>query len=203
MKVIATSSYSGQAINKNFRFQILYQTKDNFIYLRNNIPLKDKLKWLHSEQLRHYIIGTPDKDISISLTSYSGNPQLYVSANPKMKIPGRLSHDFTTMNQKGSNGERRSIFVSKESMLRLNPYCTSSFEEAQEPCALFISLYCLSSVDCSFDLLLTYDNQTQQPLKLGVPINSFVQGSSMFKYYYVTLSDSPHGDLRAILKSDS
>ncbi len=25
----------------------------------------------------------------------------------------------------------------------------------------------------------------------------------MVKYYYVTLSDSPHGDLRAILKSDS
>jgi hypothetical protein len=92
--------------------------------------------------------------------------------------------------------------VSKENLLRLNPYCTSSFEESQEPCALFISMYCLSTQDCSYDLLLTYDNQTLQPLKLGVPINSFVQGPSMVKYYHVTLSDSPHGDLRAILKSD-
>jgi hypothetical protein len=89
-----------------------------------------KLKWIHTEQLRHYIIGTPDKDISISLTSYSGNPQLFVSANPKIKNPSRVSHDFTTYNRNTDNGQRRSIFVSKENLLRLNPYCTSTFEEA-------------------------------------------------------------------------
>ena len=74
MRVIATSDYAGSMINKNFRFQISYSTENNFGYLRSNIGYKYKTKSLHSEQLRHYITRSVDKDIRVSLTSFSGNP---------------------------------------------------------------------------------------------------------------------------------
>jgi len=58
------------------------------------------------------------------LTGFSGNPQLFVSANPSVKIPNRLSHDFTTYSPKNTTtGKSNVIIISSEKLHHLNPFC--------------------------------------------------------------------------------
>jgi hypothetical protein len=65
---------------------ISYTTEDSYFYLKSQLPLEIKQNANTYDYFRHFI-GTFNKDISLSLTVFSGNPVLYASFDPASKWP--------------------------------------------------------------------------------------------------------------------
>jgi hypothetical protein len=63
-----------------YSFMLSYTTEDSYFYLKSQLPQELKQHANTYEYFRHFL-GTYGKDISVSLTVFSGNPILYASFN--------------------------------------------------------------------------------------------------------------------------
>ena len=66
----------------SFTYMISYVTEDSYFYLKSSMPLEIKQKPASSNFFRHFV-SQFNKDITISLTVFSGNPVLYASFSPE------------------------------------------------------------------------------------------------------------------------
>lgn len=78
------------ALNLQFQYLISYFTEDSYLYLKSSLPLEVKQKAGNSSYtyFRHFI-STFNKDLSLSLTVFSGSPTLYATFDPEYKWPNR------------------------------------------------------------------------------------------------------------------
>ena len=64
-----------------YSFMLSYTTEDSYFYLKSQLPQELKQQANTYEYFRHFV-GAFGKDLSVSLTVFSGNPILYASFNP-------------------------------------------------------------------------------------------------------------------------
>jgi hypothetical protein len=73
---------------KNYQFLITYTTEDSYYYLKSQLPLEIKQSASKDSfnYFRHFV-GSFNKDVSISMTVFSGSPVLYATFSPQHKWP--------------------------------------------------------------------------------------------------------------------
>ena len=69
---------------KAYSFRISYTTEDSYFYLRSQMSQELKQHVNTYDYFRHFV-GIFNKDISLSLTVFSGNPVLYATFDAAQK----------------------------------------------------------------------------------------------------------------------
>lgn len=169
MAVQPRQTFWNQFTRDVYTYAISYTTKDSFTYLQAGLPQEITQKKDAYQYFRHFVTKKT-LDLSIAMTVFSGNPQLYVSLNPANKFPNASDHDLNTWNQyiiSGSKG--KAIYLSYSELVKSNPICSVSIgtNSDVEPCAIYMGVYCGS--DCKYSLKLSYQRDAPQQLIVGVP----------------------------------
>ena len=143
-----------------YKYMIVYTTQDMFIYLQSQVAL-DHIQDKDSTQFYRHFVTKANSDISVSMTVFSGNPNLFLSVNPNNKQPTELSNDFTSKNQSLISGSKgKALFIPQKRLQKSNGACSNQanmLNTDTEPCAIFAAVYCKE--ECKYSLKLAYERE--------------------------------------------
>jgi hypothetical protein len=116
-------------------------------------------------------VGTFNKDVSISMTVFSGSPVLYATFYPENKWPNVGSEKIlSTKNQAVmvNAAKGKALYFPSKMIQKANPACSSALVDSQDPCVMFASVLCEPGSDgrvskedeCRYALKLTYETST-------------------------------------------
>lgn len=143
---------------------------------------------------RHFV-GSYNKDVSLSLTVFSGSPVLYATFNPAHKWPQTGTPDvYTTRHQATmiTAAKGKALFIPAKFMQQSNSACQGALVDSTEACVLFASVLCESAEKddyCKYSVKLTYESSAPQAVIVGQPQHNVVKDGS-FNYYYMTVKES-------------
>lgn len=72
---------------------ISYNTETQYIYLQSKMTSEIKQGVRSTNYYRHFISDLSD-ELSLAMTIYSGDPQMYIGLDPKKKWPGKNNSDY-------------------------------------------------------------------------------------------------------------
>ena len=119
---------------KNFQFLITYTEEDSYYYLKSQLPLEIK-QTAGKESFNYFrhFVGSFNKDVSISMTVFSGSPVLYATFSPQQKWPQFATKEvLTTLNQQImiNAAKSRSLYFPAKIMQRTNTACASALVDS-------------------------------------------------------------------------
>ena len=134
-----------------------------FIYLQSQVAM-EHIQDKDSIQYYRHFVTKGNSDISVSMTVFSGNPNLFLSVNPGNKQPTEKTNDFTSKNQSLISGSKgKALFIPQKRLQKSNAACSnqaSMMNTDSEPCAIFASVQCKE--ECKYSLKLSYEREGPQ-----------------------------------------
>jgi hypothetical protein len=152
-----------------YSYLISYLTEDSFLYLKSSLPLENTqlAGQLSYNYFRHFITQF-NRDLSLSMTVFSGNPVLFASFDPEQKWPNNTTPaTFSSKDQSLMASSGKALFFPKQMISVQNPGCSSSLSESSDACVLYMSVNCAGTDQCRYSLNLNYENGGPQSLIVG------------------------------------
>ena len=176
-------SYAGQwASSKHPAFIVKYVTGSTVGRLKNAVAEIGHMKREEYTYYKHQVtpLGSP---ITISITPFSGDPDLFVSTNTSNQYPNAGRWDLKS-SRRGSD----SVVVSPERMQIGNPTCKTEGPPliGGTPCTLFIAVLCSRHLDCRYSIVLKYRDEKAHKLLDGIPQHEYVE-RNQFRHYFFSV----------------
>jgi len=174
--------------DRHYSFVLQYRTLNTMPHLNSNGFLQVQTPKGKVSLFRHYVVDN-EQDIRIAVVTH-GHQELFVVADPAKAELSLDSADFSTKTLKGENYEKgKTLLVPMQALKAKNPACEDLGFADDNPCVLYVGLYCMSKAgeDCQAQIELEYDTKTPKRVYPGQYKHSIMANDS-FTYYYMVIT---------------
>lgn len=119
---------------------------------------------LQANEIAYYIyyVNEVERNIIVTVTPFTGDPDLYISVNSSNPLPSQTKYDYFSA---GAGGD--TIELNPQKDFKKNILC-GFFNFTNPECAIFIAVKC-SNEECSYDLQVSRSGVVAQRLIDGLP----------------------------------